>query len=129
MTSNEKKRKGFTLIETMVTVVIFAVVMSFALGIFLSTVRNQRVAMHRQRLITETTHAMSRIEEAIRKGKEYEVGDFYSDQAITINKSTYPEEHDGEDMVTILLEGEIKIGEDDKKEEFRLQTTILKGDS
>jgi len=117
---------GFTLIETMVTVVIFAVVMSFALGIFLSTVRSQRVAMHRQRLITETTHTMSRIKEAIKEDKEHEVDDFYSDQAITINKFTYPDEYSGEDMVTILLEAEIKIGEDDKKEEFRLQTTVLK---
>jgi len=113
---------GFTLIETMVTVLIFSVVMSLALGVFLSTVRNQRAAMYRQRLITETSYVMSRIEESIRKGEEnYNISDFYSEEPMTINDSYYEEGN----KITVLLKSEIEVS-DERTEHYRLQTTVLK---
>ena len=128
MNNTSKNREGFTLVETMVTVVIFAVVMSLALGVFLSTVRNQRIAMHRQRLITETSYVMSKIEEALRKGEGYNANDFHSGEIEITDEFIYPEDYEGEDMVTIAIKSEIKIGEKDEKEEYRLQMTILKRD-
>gem|GEM_PF-3725456 len=106
----------------MVTVLIFSVVMSLALGVFLSTVRNQRAAMYRQRLITETSYVMSRIEESIRKGEEnYNISDFYSEEPMTINDSYYEEGN----KITVLLKSEIEVS-DERTEHYRLQTTVLK---
>ncbi len=65
------KKNGFTLIETMVAVVIFTVVMSLVLAVFMINVKNQRVSMYRQKLITETSHIMNHMAEEMMDGSNY----------------------------------------------------------
>ncbi len=65
------KEKGFTLTETMVVVVVFSAVMSLALLTFLGSIRSQRTALNRQRLIAETSYVLGYMERELRNGSDY----------------------------------------------------------
>ncbi len=71
---NNKENKsltGFTLIETMVTVVIFTLVMSLVVAVFTANVRNQRVAIYNQKLVSETVRVMNYMIEELSQGGNY----------------------------------------------------------
>ncbi len=124
MTENKNKISGFTLTETMVVVLIFAAVMSLALAVFLSTVRNQRVAMSYQRLVAETSYALGEAEEMLRKEgsvNQTDINKFLSSSVEIVDFSAYTE--NGE-KTTISLKTKIKVGEGEDLS-IRLQTTTV----
>ncbi len=125
--------KGFTLTETMVVVVVFAGVMSLSLAVFLGSIRVQRFALYQQRLVTESSFALKRIEDGIRSGAitesniaSYEsvIEDEYTSSAIKV-KNYKTRTEDRTDMITILLETEIKLDEE-RDITLKLQTTAKK---
>ncbi len=135
---NNNNSKGFTLIETMVVVVVFTVVMSLAMGVFLISIRSQRVALSNQKLSAESVYALNRIEEKIKNGENVGKDDFgnYLPSVIKDNDfsfQTFPASYyplsPGE-RVTISTETKIGmgVGSDEQEREIvlRLQTTVVK---
>ncbi len=124
-------KNGFTITETMVVVVVFTVVMSLALTVFLASVRAQRTALFQQRLTTETSHALSMIENKIRGGEEITlekinkyIEDDFTSGSIELVDSDIAES--GE-RVTVFVETKIKVGEDEDRDiKIKLQTTAKK---
>ncbi len=114
---------GFTITETMVVVVVFTFVMSLALGVFLSSIRTQRVALFQQRLTTETSYALSMIEKKIRAGEEIKTEDIdaLTSDSVELVNFDIPEPED-EERITVLVETRIKV-EEDRYIEIKLQTT------
>ena len=141
MNKREKKKqsalfspKGFTLIETMVSVIVFTVVASLALGVFLSTVRSQRFALQRQRLITETSYALDRYVEELREMNNFtnveeedirnRVEELTSLSSADISVSI--EKRNSDRRITILLETETKV-EEEQNATAKIQTTVFSG--
>jgi prepilin-type N-terminal cleavage/methylation domain-containing protein len=125
--------KGFTLTETMVVVVVFAGVMSLSLTVFLGSIRNQRFALYQQRLVTESSFALKRIEDGIRSGEitkdniasyEDKIENEYTSSAITVKDYKTSAEY-RTDIITVLLETEIKLDEE-RDVTLKLQTTAKK---
>ncbi len=124
------KERGFTLTETMVVVVVFTVVMSFSLVVFLGTIRVQRAALFQQRLTNETSYVMQLIEKEIRGGEKDEgdvnksyVESLISSETISVNSVKTVRNND---RITVLIDSSIKV---DEKEEnnihFKLQSTTI----
>lgn len=63
---NVKMNRGFTLVEMMVTVLIFSIVVGAVIGIFVSTIRVQRYNLVYQQLLDQTSYAMEYMSRAIR---------------------------------------------------------------
>ncbi len=129
-----KKEDGFTLTETMVVILVFTVVMSLSLTVFLSNVKIQRDSLFHQRLTVETSYVLNRVEEMIREGEEvdnsniesivrgimyYDVENI-SEEPIQIENAKV--ESIEEELVTVLLETSIKTAEE-AKIDLKLQTT------
>lgn len=128
-----KKQEGFTLVETMVSVVVFTVVMSLSLGVLLVNIKTQRNALYRQRLVNETSYVLRLIENKIKNGDNItEINNSYAD-GLFPNKiievetfSTIPSPvAEGSTRVTIFIKTSIKVDEGEKIY-FELQTTALK---
>ncbi len=133
----DKKNKristsGFTLTETMVVVVIFAGVMSLSLAVFLASVRTQRFALYQQRLVTETTYALKRVEGKIREGEKVEKNDVnnyiesvFTSSLITVKNPNNTKVIEQGDRTTIFIETQTKL--DEKRDvTLKLQTTVMK---
>ncbi len=125
-------KEGFTLTETMVVVVVFTVVMSLALAIFLASIRTQRTALFQQRLTTEISYALNRIAEEIRNGEKEEgdidkgaVKEFLS-SAIEVDRvKTSESGSEDKERITVLIDARITV--DEKRDiEIKLQTTAKK---
>jgi prepilin-type N-terminal cleavage/methylation domain-containing protein len=123
------KKEGFTLVETMVTVVVFTAVMSLSLGVFLSNIRTQRAALYKLRLVNETSYALKKIEEEIRNGdvgvteiNENYIEDLLPNQIEITELATYIAEEIP--RITILLKTRIKTDEN-RYAKFELQTTVI----
>ncbi len=127
MNKRKKKKNGFTLIETMVAVVIFTVVMSLALAIFLSVVRNQRFALQRQKLISETSHALYMAKNALASGEETEenIESFIKDMLSMKEEGVILEKVSVNGRTTLLLQTTMKVDEENEVS-VKLQTTTLK---
>ncbi len=131
--NNRISTTGFTITETMVVVVVFTVVMSLALIVFLASVRAQRTALFQQRLTTETNHALNRIAKEIRSGEKDE-GDInkgvvenilrYDGDDDVIEVTNVQTSKDGE-RITVLIETRRKVDEE-RYIEIKLQTTAKK---
>lgn len=63
---NNMKSKGFTLIEMMVTVLIFSIVVGAVIGVFVSALQIQRYNLTYQQLLDQTSYAMEYMGRAIR---------------------------------------------------------------
>lgn len=130
MSSNKNNKAGFTLVETMVVVVVFSAVMSLALVIFLGSVRSQRVALAQQKITMETSYALNRIENEIRDTAinvdSIDVNRFknYLSDSIKISDGDFKKQVSG-NKVTISVKTTLKIDEE-KFVSYRLQTTVLK---
>lgn len=124
MNNKKKKQNGFTLIETMVVVVVFSAVMSLTLVIFLGSVRSQRVALVQQKLVMETSYALNRIEDEMREGKDPNESDFKNyinlDNGV-IEVLKFKTENNNK---TVLVETKIKVDEE-RNVIYRLQTTVF----
>ena len=126
--SNKENQQGFTLVETMVTVVIFTAMMSLGMAIFLGSVRTQRFALYQQRVTTETSYALNRAEQELKKGETVDetfirelLPDMDSFRLTNFNKI------ENGKRVTLLIETEMDV-EEEKAVEIRLQTTVLIGE-
>lgn len=60
------KSKGFTLVEMMVTVLIFSIIIGVVIGVFVSAIRMQRYNLAYQQLLDQTSYAMEYMSRAIR---------------------------------------------------------------
>lgn len=63
-------KKGFTLIEMMVTVVIFSLIITTVTGIFISAIGAQRKALAYQELLNQTSYAMEYMSRSLRMAKK-----------------------------------------------------------
>ncbi len=126
--ASSRREDGFTLVETMVVVVVFMLVMSITLAIFLSSIRTHRFILHEQRIINETANALNRTVEEIREGKDVgEINKSYISNFMSspINIETLKIEEDEESgRITILLQTRTKVDEDGGVG-ITLQTTVL----
>ncbi len=132
MNNKKNKKNGFTLIETMVVVVVFSAIMSLALVIFLGSIRSQRVALAQQKIAMETSYALNRIESDIRKNPEeinnINVNTFnnYLSDDIKIESNDFKKEPSINNKgVTISVKTTLKVDEE-RHVSYRLQTTVLK---
>lgn len=62
--------RGFTLIEMMVTITIFSIVIGVILGIFISGVQQQRIALTGQVLLDQTSYALEYMSRALRMARK-----------------------------------------------------------
>ncbi len=119
---------GFTLTETMVVVVVFTAVMSLSLIVFLASIRTQRFALHHQRIVTETSYALNKIEEMVREGEDVNDGNIESIVENLISTESIDivtaKVEDGGKRKTILLETKTDIDEE-RVIDIKLQTTVL----
>ena len=60
------KNKGFTLIEMLVTVLIFSIVIGAIMGVFVSAIKLQRYNLTHQQLLSQVSYAMEYMDRAIR---------------------------------------------------------------
>ncbi len=68
-------KKGYTLIELLVAMVVFLILISALAGVFASSLRNQRYFLTSQRLLDQSSYALEYMSKALRMAKEDEEGD------------------------------------------------------
>lgn len=66
------KYRAFTLIEMLITVVIFSIIIGTATGVFVSAIKLQRYNLAYQQLLGQTSYAMEYMDRAIRMAKRNE---------------------------------------------------------
>lgn len=64
------KNKGFTLIELLVTIAIFSIIIGTILGIFISGIRQQRIALTTQTILDQASYALEYMSRALRMAKK-----------------------------------------------------------
>jgi len=105
------KNKAFTLIEMMVTVLIFSIVIGAVIGVFVSALQVQRYNLAYQQLLDQTSYAMEYMGRAIRMAvKDDGVGCIssgfnYQDSASGIKFVNYK----GECQEFLLEGGQLKV--------------------
>ncbi len=112
---------GFTLVETMVVVTVFVLVMSIALAVFLANVRNHRRALYEQRMVNETSYALTKAEEEIRQGNLVTQSYISNHLSSVIEVDEFKKQENG-DRTTIFLKTKIKT-EENHYIEREFQTT------
>ncbi len=68
------KEKGFTLIESLVAVVVFLIALTALMGVFASALRNQRYILASQQLLDQSSYALEYMSKSLRMAKEDEGG-------------------------------------------------------
>ena len=68
------KNKGFTLIEMMVTVLIFSIIIGVTIGVFISAIRMQRYSLTYQQLLGQTSYAIEYMSRMIRMARKNTAG-------------------------------------------------------
>jgi len=71
-------KKGFTLVEMLVVVLIFSIVIGATIGVFVSVVRVQRYTLVAQQLLDQTSYVMEYMGRTIRMAKKDLAGDCIS---------------------------------------------------
>ncbi len=66
------KSKAFTLIEMLITVVIFSIIIGTATGVFVSAIKLQKYNLAYQQLLDQTSYVMEYMDRAIRMAKRNE---------------------------------------------------------
>lgn len=64
------KKSGYTLVEVLVTVVVFAILLGAIIGIWASAIRMQRYILNSQELLNQTSYIMEYTSRAIRMAKK-----------------------------------------------------------
>ncbi len=67
---NQKKEKGLTLIELIVSALIFSLIAGAIVGIFISSIQAQRVILKDQRIASEVSYVIEHISRDIRMAKK-----------------------------------------------------------
>ena len=65
-----KNKRGFTLIELMVSVLIFSILAGAIIGIFLSSISTQKKILDDQRIISELSYVMEYVSRALRMARK-----------------------------------------------------------
>jgi len=85
--------KGFTLIEMLVSVLIFSIVFGTAMGVFTSVIKLQKYNLAHQQLLNQTSYAMEYMDRAIRMAKKDDIGCIdgsnYDETSNSIEFATY----------------------------------------
>jgi prepilin-type N-terminal cleavage/methylation domain-containing protein len=66
----KNSKKGFSLVELLVSLAIFSIVLSAALTVFASNMRSQRKVLEQQEIIGEMSYAFERMSRALRMAKK-----------------------------------------------------------
>ena len=67
---NFSARKGFTLVELLVTMAIFLIIVSATVGIFTSALKGQRKALAMQEILNQTNYSLEYMSRAIRMAQK-----------------------------------------------------------
>jgi len=90
---NNMKSKGFTLVEMLVTVLIFSIIIGTGTGVFVSAIKLQKYNLTHQQLLNQTSYVMEYIARAIRMAKKDVIGCIdgsnYLETANSIKFATY----------------------------------------
>jgi len=94
MSNNNYKIKGFTLIEMLVTALIFSIVVGAATGVFVSAIKLQKYNLSHQQLLSQVSYAMEYMERAIRMAVKDDgfcgfAGQNYNETSDSIKFATY----------------------------------------
>lgn len=68
------KNKAFTLVEMMITVLIFSIIIGTTTGVFVSAIRLQKYSLAYQQLLNQTSYVMEYMSRAIRMAKKDKIG-------------------------------------------------------
>jgi len=63
---NVKMNKGLTLIEILVTALIFSIIIGASMGVFISSIRLQKYNLTHQEILNQTSYALGYMDRAIR---------------------------------------------------------------
>ena len=91
MIFQKNQKKGFTLIEMLVTVALFVAVITTASGIFVSSIKAQRRSLASQQLLDQTSYALEYISRALRMAKK----ELAAPSCLSGNGLNYQETHAG----------------------------------
>ncbi len=88
------KNKAFTLIEILITAVIFSIVIGTATGVFVSAIQLQKYNLAYQKLLNQTSYAIEYMGRAIRMAKRDEINcidgsNYYEESGHRIKFATY----------------------------------------
>ena len=75
MTNPKNHKKGFTIIELLVTSVVFSIVFGSAIGIFVQAIRLQKYNLSHQQLLSQTSYSVEYISRALRMVQRDDDGD------------------------------------------------------
>ncbi len=67
---NQKREKGFTLVELMISVLVFALLAGAIIGLFMSSIKSQRTILKDQKIANEMSYIMEYISRDIRMAKK-----------------------------------------------------------
>ncbi len=68
--ANRKNKKGFTLVELMISVLIFSILAGAIIGIFTSSINTQRKILDDQKVISELSYVMEYVSRALRMARK-----------------------------------------------------------
>jgi prepilin-type N-terminal cleavage/methylation domain-containing protein len=72
---NIKFKKGFTLVEMLISIAVFSLIIGFALTIFSSSIKNQRKILAQSQLTDQVSYVMEYISRAVRMAQKDLTGD------------------------------------------------------
>jgi len=108
----QNNNRAFTLVELLVTALIFSIVIGAAMGVFVSSIKLQRYNLAHQQLLSQISYAVEYIDRAIRMARKDEIGCIdgsnYLETASSIKFATYH----GQCWRFFLENGQLKIDRD-----------------
>tara|TARA_Y100000310_G_scaffold85265_2_gene82125 strand:+ start:13677 stop:14222 length:546 start_codon:yes stop_codon:yes gene_type:complete len=96
-------KKGFTLIELMVSVAVFSLALTAALGIFVSSLKVQRYALSSQQISSQSSYIMEYMSRAARMAKKDVDATCITGEPIKLN---YKKTHDGQGIKFLNYQGQ-----------------------
>ncbi len=75
MINNNQKRKGFTLVETLVSLFIFSIIAILSINFFISVLSTQKRILQNQELLNQSSYVLEYMAKAIRMAKKDLTGD------------------------------------------------------
>ncbi|MFC1789425.1 type II secretion system protein J [Patescibacteria group bacterium] len=70
----KKNKKGFTLVEILVAITMFALISTAAIGIFTTTIKSQKRILAHQKLLDQTSFVLEYVSRSFRMAKKDDVG-------------------------------------------------------
>jgi prepilin-type N-terminal cleavage/methylation domain-containing protein len=85
----KRKKAGFTFIEILVSLAIFSIIMSVALGVLVSAIKSQERILAEQQLLNQTSYIMEYVSRSLRMAKK-DLGGTCITQGYNYQTSTSP---------------------------------------